>query len=69
MKNFETDDEIDEPDEKSNTLSDLKDWWHCHNSRQDRAKLPDDILRKTWDKAGLTFTMHNQSHKSVRKTV
>ena len=61
--------QIDEPDEKSNTLSDLKDWWHCHNSRQDRAKLPDDILRKTWDKAGLTFTMHNQSHKSVRKTV
>ena len=43
--------QLEEPNEKSSTLSDLKDWWHCHESKSDRGNLPDEVLKKCWEKA------------------
>ena len=61
--------QLEKPDQNATTLSDLKDWWHCRKVKLDRANLPDEVLKKVWDRSQLTFCMHQQSHKSVRKTV
>jgi len=61
--------QLEQPHDAASTLSDLKDWWHCSASRHDRANLPDKVLKCCWDRAKLTFCMHQQSHKKVRGTV
>lgn len=61
--------QIEKPDDKSTTLSDLKEWWHCANNKQDRSNLPDKVLQCVWDRSKLTFCMHQQSHKKVRGTI
>ncbi|VDN05600.1 unnamed protein product [Thelazia callipaeda] len=53
--------EFREPQEESDTNSDLSQWYHV---QKDLRKVPDQVLKRIYDCGDITFVFHQKSHDS-----